>query len=60
MAKLKIKTGKRLFIVPLQCWGKVRKIRQDDVGVDIIDLDLDDGDYVMCRRNELSNSENED
>jgi len=49
-----------MFIVPLQCWGKVRKIRQDDVGVDIIDLDLDDGDYVICRRNELSNSENED
>lgn len=54
---LKIKIGKRMFIVPIQCWGKVRKIRQDDAGVDLVDLDLDDGDYFMARRHELSKTE---
>lgn len=54
---LKIKTGKKYWIWPIQCWGTVTKIRKDDAGVPIVDLNLDGKDTFMAREHELSKSE---
>lgn len=54
---LKIKRGKKYWIVPIQCWGTVTKIRQDVNGDKIVDLNLDGEDAYMAREFELRKSE---
>lgn len=54
---LKIKVGKKYWIITIQCWGTVTKIRKDDNGVPIVDLNLDGEDTFMAREHELSKSE---
>lgn len=54
---IKIKTGKNYWIIPIQCWGTVKKIRQDSNGDNIIDLDLQYEDTYIAREHELSKSE---
>lgn len=54
---LKIKVGKMYWIITIQCWGTVTKIRNDANGEIIIDLDLNGEDRFMAREHELSKSE---
>jgi len=52
MSKLNIKRGKKYWIIPLEEYGTVLKIRQDSNGVDIIDLKIE-GDTYVARACEL-------
>jgi hypothetical protein len=54
MNKLKIKRGKKYLIKPIDAYGTVINIRKDDLGEEIIDLELDDGDTYVARTFELS------
>ena len=54
MAKLKIKRGKKYLIKPIDSYGTVVNIRKDDLGEEIIDLELEDDDTYIARSFELS------
>ena len=42
---------------PIGIYGKVINIRKDDLGEEIIDLELEDGDSYIARNFELSKNE---
>ena len=54
---LKIKNGKNYWIIPIQAYGTVLKIRQDSDGEALIDLVLSDGDTYLARTMELSKTQ---
>ena len=55
---MKIKRGKKIFVIPMQAWGKVSTVREDTfTGKPLIEVKLEDGDIYPAREHELSKTE---
>ena len=54
----KLKRGKKIFVIPLQQWGKISSVAEKTfTGQPIIHVKLDDGDIYPARENELAKTE---